>query len=139
MNYVPPLAFLSSVSAAITLPKARRPLLILIPSCINFPVAPVFFILSLPAKSTKWNFALIFSSEVTGSVSCSPYCTLISFWMIVTVKIAWDLELPSFILVALVTRCEIPLFNREMHSSFEVTSSAFNPCMLIAPLFSSLI
>jgi len=54
------------VNADITYPKAKRLLFILIPSFIVFPSAPVFLIFSEPAKSTKWNFALIFSSIVVG-------------------------------------------------------------------------
>ena len=37
------------------LPRAKRPLLILIPSVSVSPVAFVFVTLSVPAKSTKWN------------------------------------------------------------------------------------
>ena len=48
------IAFLvSSVKAEITLPSAKRDLLIMIPSFIVAPVAPVFFARSDPAKSTK--------------------------------------------------------------------------------------
>ena len=54
------------VNADITYPKAKRLLFILIPSFIIFPSAPVFLIFSEPAKSTKWNFAFIFSSMVVG-------------------------------------------------------------------------
>jgi hypothetical protein len=43
----------------------------------------------------------------------------------VIVKIAWDLDDPSFIFVAEVTRYEIPLFKRLKHSRLEVTSSPF--------------
>ena len=45
--------FFSSVNADITLPKERRPLLMLMPSLSVAPVAPVLLALSLPAKSTK--------------------------------------------------------------------------------------
>lgn len=50
-----PVPFFSSVRALITKPRLSKPLLILIPSFKSCPVAPVFFILSDPAKSTKWN------------------------------------------------------------------------------------
>jgi hypothetical protein len=53
INYVPAAIFFSSVKAAITLPKASKPLFMLIPSYICLPTAPVFFMRSLPAKSTK--------------------------------------------------------------------------------------
>ena len=42
-----------SVKAEITLPKANRPLLILIPYFSLYPVAPVLLALSEPARSTK--------------------------------------------------------------------------------------
>ena len=40
-------------SADITLPSSSKPKFILIPSLMIFPEAPVFLILSEPAKSTK--------------------------------------------------------------------------------------
>jgi hypothetical protein len=43
-------------------PRDNKPILILIPSLRVVPKAPVFFILSEPAKSTKWNLAVIYSS-----------------------------------------------------------------------------
>ena len=58
--------FSFEVNADITCPKAKRLLFIFIPSFIIFPSAPVFFIFSEPAKSTKWNFAFMFSSIVVG-------------------------------------------------------------------------
>jgi len=42
-----------------TLPSADNPILIFIPSFIIAPVAHVFFNLSEPAKSTKWNLEVI--------------------------------------------------------------------------------
>lgn len=36
-----------------TLPSAERDLLIVMASCRQLPVAPVFFTFSLPARSTK--------------------------------------------------------------------------------------
>lgn len=42
-----------------TLPSSSSPKLILIPYFNVTPVAPVFFALSDPAKSTKKNFAVI--------------------------------------------------------------------------------
>jgi hypothetical protein len=55
----------------------------------------------------------------------TPSVTLISFYIIVIVKIAWDLEDPSFILVELVTLYEIPLFKWFRQSALELTSSYF--------------
>ena len=137
------LFFPASVRALITWPRQRRPLLILIPSFRSWPVAPVFLILSEPAKSTKWNLAEIssvnyaFSSPSAASTTSSPSSFTI-FYSIVTVKIAWDLELPSFIRVALVCLWLIPLFNQCRHSAYVVTSSSFNPLTEIT-FFSSLI
>lgn len=107
-----------------------------------FPVAPVFLILSEPAKSTKWNFAEMFSSEVTGSASGSAYpsagcITFTIFWSIVTVKMACDLEEASFIKVDAVIRLAIPLLRSEVHSVLLVTSSALSPVTLIEPFFAS--
>lgn len=62
---------LPSVRADMTLPKADRPLLIEMPSYICLPLAPVFFIRSEPAKSTKWNLADTRSSEVAAFACAS--------------------------------------------------------------------
>lgn len=48
-----------SARAEITLPSSNRPKLILIPYLSVTPVAPVFFALYDPAKSTKKNLAVI--------------------------------------------------------------------------------
>jgi len=97
--------FVSSVKAEITFPNDSKPLLILMPSFIVFPVAPVFLILSLPARSTKWNFATMNSSLWLTSSPPSvytPYKSSMICCSIVIVKIAWDLELTLFINVLLV-------------------------------------
>ncbi len=54
-----------SASADITLPNSNKPKLILIPYFKVTPVAPVFFALSDPAKSTKKNLAVINPSSVS--------------------------------------------------------------------------
>ena len=54
--------FDSSVSCEMTFPRAKRPILIATPSLKVSPDAPVFFGRSLPARSTKWNLATIYSS-----------------------------------------------------------------------------
>lgn len=101
------LAFFSSVSALITYPRHNSPLLILIPSFNSIPVAPVFLILSDPAKSTKWNLEDI-SSVVCATSSpffstwISPSTSLTIFYSMVTVNMACDLEEPSFMRVELV-------------------------------------
>ena len=94
-------AFLvSSVKAEITFPSERSPLLMLIPSFIVLPVAPVFLILSLPAKSTKWNFATMNSSLwfISSPVSVfTPYKSSMICYSMVIVKIACDHEETLFI------------------------------------------
>ena len=98
-----------------TWPRQSRPLLMLIPSFRSLPVAPVFLILSEPARSTKWNLAEISSVTVYGSSesflsSSGTWTSLTIFCSMVTVKIACDLELPSFISVELVCLWLIPMF-----------------------------
>ena len=116
----------------------------LIPSFRSWPVAPVFLILSEPAKSTKWNLAEISSvncafSSPSGAASATPSSTSFTiFYSIVTVKTACDLELPSFISVALVCLWLIPLFNQCRHSAYDVTSNSFSPLTEMT-FFSSLI
>lgn len=51
-------------SADITLPSAKSPWLIFTPSLNLHPVALVFFERSEPAKSTKWNLALVVESPL---------------------------------------------------------------------------
>ena len=46
----------ASASADITLPRVTRDLLMWAPSLSVFPVAPVWFALSLPARSTRFNW-----------------------------------------------------------------------------------
>ena len=60
--------FLSLVREDITFPRANNPIFILIPSFIVFPLAPVFLILSDPAKSTKWNFDVIYPEDPSFSM-----------------------------------------------------------------------
>lgn len=52
-------SFLSEERADITFPNSSKPKLILIPSFIVAPEAPVFLTLSDPAKSTKKNLAVM--------------------------------------------------------------------------------
>lgn len=51
----------SSVKALITFPRQRSPLLMLMPSYKVAPEAPVRLARSDPAKSTKWNLAVMYS------------------------------------------------------------------------------
>lgn len=93
-----PLYLCRSLRREITFPRTNRLWFIDIPSSITLPTAWVFLRRSLPAKSTKWNLA----------VTKLPldYDDSSSGWAIskCTVKIAWDLELLSFMLVVAVVR-----------------------------------
>ena len=68
----------------------------LIPSFKSWPVAPVFLILSDPAKSTKWNLDEISSVSYAFSSPSAPFSipstpssmSFTIFYSIVTVKIA---------------------------------------------------
>lgn len=69
----------------------------LIPSLSVAPVAPVFFALSDPAKSTNTNFAVINPSYIVdSSLSVNGCCSMN------IENMAWDLEEASFIIVAAV-------------------------------------
>ena len=133
--------FFSSVKAEITWPRQRRPLLIEIPSLSCWPWAPVFLILSDPARSTKWNLELISSVTVWSSPSLassvdSIYLTI--FYSIETVKIAWLRDDWSFMPVLEVTLWLIPVFRACKHSSWLFTSFSLRPRTEMTPLFSSL-
>ena len=67
------------------------------------PVAPVFFILYDPAKSTKKNLAVMNPSSYLCMFCCSKKM----------VKMAWDLEDVSFIIVAAVVLLILPRSNKE--------------------------
>ena len=60
-----------STKEDITLPKAVKERLILIPSFNVYPVAPVLLDLSDPAKSTKFNFPalILYSPSISSAVS----------------------------------------------------------------------
>lgn len=116
----------SSVKAAITFPNAKSPMLMLIPSFIFIPSAPVLPSLSDPARSTKQNLEQVKSS--------------LSFWFYFSkeiVKIAWDLELVSFIFVDAVERLLEPLSRYSDSSSPESTLCSLTPTKTIPPSFSS--
>jgi hypothetical protein len=114
------------------LPKQSSPLLMLMPSFRSKPVAPVRLRRSEPAKSTKWNLAVICSSVCPGSpllpsIAMLSSISLTIFYSIAIVKIAWDRLEPSFIRVALVVRREIPLLRSSRHYSWQDTGSSFKP------------
>lgn len=113
------------VKALITFPKDKRPKLMLMPSLRVDPVAPVFFNLSEPARSTKWNFEQI--------EPLFSYWSVIRSWRTVIVKIAWDLEELSFISVWAVERWMEPFSRMPISSKLEETDYYVRPRMLMLP------
>jgi len=105
---------LVSVRAEMTLPKASRPLLMLIPSLSVDPEAPVFLALSDPARSTKWNLAIVkplssgsaFSTLSFLGICYSPFFFKSLIWCCSTeiVKMACEREDVSFMRVEPVER-----------------------------------
>jgi len=83
---------------AITFLRAYNDKLILAASVLRYPVAPVCFNFSLPAKSTKFIFEyfMIISPDIFCLVSTD------------TVRIEWDLEEDEFMLVVLVALTIFP-------------------------------
>uniref|UniRef100_A0A4W5PYB9 Uncharacterized protein n=1 Tax=Hucho hucho TaxID=62062 RepID=A0A4W5PYB9_9TELE len=79
-----------STRAEMTLPNAERDRLILVASFRRSPLAPVFLWRSLPARSTMFSFP----TRMWSSPS-APF----SLHSTVIMKMAWDRELRSFILV----------------------------------------
>jgi hypothetical protein len=106
-------------------------MLMLIPSLSVEPVAPVFLILSDPAKSTKWNLAITQPSSFTAVPSTIAYC------LILIVKIACDLDDVSFINVEEVDLCNAPFSRIDMSSAELFTVSSVSPTMLMLPLSST--
>jgi hypothetical protein len=84
------------------LPNASKLLLIEIPSFSRPPIAFVFFIRSLPAKSTKWNL-----DDVTVPVPMAPVMgSGLGAGVVMSrekVQIAWEREEVAFIAVVPVT------------------------------------
>ncbi len=113
-------------NAEITLPNSRSPKLILIPSFKVDPVAPVFFALYEPAKSTKKNLAVIKPSSTADFsffFSSFLYKSSITCCYIKIVNIACDLDEASFIIVDAVVRWYPPLSSRSSICSEVVTYS----------------
>mmetsp|Transcript_40057 Transcript_40057/g.77967 ORF Transcript_40057/g.77967 Transcript_40057/m.77967 type:complete len:217 (-) Transcript_40057:509-1159(-) len=126
-------AFLfSSPKAEMTLPRANNPLLMLIPSFILSPVAPVRLTLSDPAKSTKWNLDTMVSCR-TSALSLSSTCLVCTRIML---KMACERLEVAFIAVDPVTRHAVPLSRESSMSSGHFTASSIAPKTLIPPLVS---
>lgn len=131
--------FLSMVDRAdITFPSSKRPKLILIPSLRVSPVAPVFFALYEPAKSAKKNLEWVIPDNPYSFLSSlSTFSGSLSIYM---VKMAWDRELISFILVCLVVLCIPPLSSNLIIYYGVATTSLTTPSTLTNPVsLSSLI
>ena len=115
-----------------TLPKHNNDLFIFFDSSNCCPVVPVILILSLPAKSTKFNFptfiCVLFPS-FSSVVICSTVIT----------KTAWERDETSFIYVALVALKFPPLFNNAYKSSGVRTAHSDNKSTYIPFFLSSLI
>ena len=92
---------LPSTRADMTFPSADRDRLILVASLSRSPVACVFDCLSLPARSTRFNFPTVICSPVRTVPVESQHSTMI-------VKIACDLEEPAFMAVAPTDRFFLP-------------------------------
>ena len=91
-----------SVKAFITLPRADRLLFIFLLSSSCLPLAPVIRVLSLPAKSTKFNLLIFFIRLLSSRISCSNVIT----------KIACDRLDISFIVVLAIALLSVPLPNK---------------------------
>mmetsp|Transcript_2568 Transcript_2568/g.4731 ORF Transcript_2568/g.4731 Transcript_2568/m.4731 type:complete len:209 (-) Transcript_2568:737-1363(-) len=117
-----PLRF-SSPSALMTFPRASSPLLILMPSIMRAPTAPVRFSRSDPARSTKWNFEVITSSRVSALSSIS-ICLV---WLRIMLKMACDRDDVAFMFVDPVTRQAVPRSRQSSMASGVFTSASVAP------------
>lgn len=97
-----------------TLPKTSKDLLMFTPSLNVAPSAPVFFARSDPARSTKWNLAVIYSSGFSSYLS-SP--SMIALCSIAIVKMACDLDELLFMSVEAVVLLLVPLSRQAAISS----------------------
>ena len=118
--------------AEITFPSSSKPRLILMPSFRIAPVAPVFFALSEPARSTKKNLAVIVPSY------CSFPFPIIMDCLMVMVKMAWERELASFISVLAVVLFLLPFYSKRNIWSASATFSSLTPVSVTEPSFSYL-
>mmetsp|Transcript_26758 Transcript_26758/g.64883 ORF Transcript_26758/g.64883 Transcript_26758/m.64883 type:complete len:208 (-) Transcript_26758:541-1164(-) len=128
-----PLRF-SSPRALMTFPRARSPLLMLIPSRMRSPTAPVLLSRSDPARSTKWNLEVIVSSRTSALSSTISTCVVCLRMML---KIACDRDDVAFIAVAPVTRQAVPLSRQSSMSSGPLASASMAPSTEIPPCFVS--
>lgn len=101
------------------------------PSFKTAPVAPVFFALSDPARSTKKNLAVMLPYY------CSLPLPIRMLCFIVMVKIAWERELASFMRVLAVVRFLLPFSSSRNICSASFTNSSFTPASVTDPSFSS--
>ncbi|KAJ1069621.1 hypothetical protein K5549_006205 [Capra hircus] len=112
-----------SPRALMTLPSAKRLLLIWMLSLSRSPVLPVLSTLSEPAKSTKWNLETS-SWPAAGRgrrLGARPRCSR------VTVKMVWERLERRLKCVAPVCRAAFPISRRLSTSSRPSTSTSFTP------------
>ena len=91
-------------------------------------VAPVFLTRSLPAKSTKYKSDVC----IILSVACFTFFTFVFviIWMersIRRIKIAWERDECSFILVLAVARFFSPMWNNSLHSDGDLHLILWTP------------
>mmetsp|Transcript_28227 Transcript_28227/g.53753 ORF Transcript_28227/g.53753 Transcript_28227/m.53753 type:complete len:221 (-) Transcript_28227:406-1068(-) len=126
-----PPRFDSSPSAEMTLPSASSPQLMLMPSFIRPPTAAVFLLRSEPARSTRWNLAIMNSGRA--SVAASAEAAAVECCSRVMVKMAWEREEDAFISVAPVARAPEPRNKSLASSSSLVATSSLTPATKISP------
>ena len=125
------ICFLSfvSVKAFITLPKALKDLFIFMLSCNCFPVAPVIRVLSLPAKSTKFNLPIFVICFPVLLINCST----------VIINTAWERDETSFMKVLLTSRHVAPRSSKAYISEGFLTAHSDKPSTYKPFFLSSLI
>ena len=118
----------SPASALMTFPSASSPLLMFMLSLNRAPMARVRLFLSEPAKSTRWNFALLYAprfARMRSRVRCR--CSRM------IVNIACERDDPAFMLVAPVVRATEPFSSRRSMSSYDRVRSSRMPLTTMAP------
>mmetsp|Transcript_22445 Transcript_22445/g.48644 ORF Transcript_22445/g.48644 Transcript_22445/m.48644 type:complete len:227 (+) Transcript_22445:291-971(+) len=108
-----------SLRALITLPRADRDMLILMPSFRVASLAPVFFCLSDPARSTRFSLP-------DRSISL-PVSVSVVFISTMMVKMLCDLLLSAFIRVEAVVREASPLSSILLRSSADSHTTCVSP------------
>lgn len=129
------LGYLLSVRAEITFPRQLKEELIFLHSWSLFPVAPVTLTLSLPAKSTIFNFPTLICLWFSYPFSVSK----VVIYSTIIIKTAWLLEETSFILVLAVALDYAPFCIKEKISLGFLTAHSDKPSTKTPLFLSSLI